>query len=121
VATKGVRSRSAPLVIAMSCLFFGAGALVLAPGVPVEVASARAGQSYNARGVIQSIAKDRSSLLIAHEAIPGFMPAMTMAFDARSPEQLAGLHEKERVNFSFTVTDDGRRLIDSIHSTTKSP
>lgn len=112
VAIKGVRSRSVDLVIATSCLFVAAGALVLAPGFRVLVASVHAAQSYHAGGVIQSIARDRSSLMIAHEAIPGFMPAMTMSFEVRSPEQLAGLHEKEHVSFSFTVTDDGRRLID---------
>jgi Cu/Ag efflux protein CusF len=47
------------------------------------------------------------------------MPAMTMSFEARSPDQLAELHEGDRVNFWFTVTDDARRLIDSIRRTGK--
>jgi len=105
----------------MGFLLSGGGVLVLAPRIPVEVAPARAAQNHDARGVVQSIAKDRSSVTIAHEAIPGFMPAMTMAFEARSPDQLAGLHEKDRVVFSFTVTDDGRRLLDSIRTSAKSP
>ncbi len=100
-------------------LLAGGAFVVLAPRTPRLVAVAQAAQSYKARGVVQSIAKDRSSIEIAHEAIPGFMPAMTMSFEARSPDQLAGLHDKDRVDFSFSVTDDARRLIDSIRLAAK--
>ena len=102
------------LVVAVSCLLVGGARIVHAPHLPFEVGTARAAQSYTARGVVQSLAKDRSSITIAHEAIPGFMPAMAMSFESRSPEQLAAFHEKDHVSFSFTVTDDARRLIDSI-------
>ncbi|HEX3598087.1 MAG TPA: copper-binding protein [Polyangiaceae bacterium] len=111
--------RIAPLALAAS-LVVGGGLVVLAPRLPLGVTPAYGGQSYAARGTVQSIAGDRKSVTIAHEAIPGFMPAMTMAFEARSPDQLAGLHEGDRVTFSFTVTDDARRLIDSIARATKS-
>lgn len=91
------------------------GALVCAPRVPLEVASAYASQSYSTRGVVQSIAADRASLSVQHEAIPGFMPAMTMSFEARSAEQLNGLRAGDHVAFSFTLTDDARRIVDEIH------
>jgi Cu/Ag efflux protein CusF len=115
----GMRLRQAPALAAWISLLAGGVLLVLAPRAPVGEAIAHAAQSYSARGVVQSIAKDRSSMEIAHEAIPGFMPAMTMSFEARSPEQLSGLREKDRVDFSFSVTDDGRRLIDWIRLATK--
>jgi Cu(I)/Ag(I) efflux system protein CusF len=117
---RGMRSRSVRLVLVLSSLLAGGAFLVLAPRIPLDVAPAYAARSYAARGVIQSIAADRSSVTIAHEAIPGFMPAMTMAFEARSPKQLDGFRDGDRVTFSFTVTDDGRRLIDSIRLVTKS-
>jgi Cu/Ag efflux protein CusF len=102
----------ARLFLCFSLVF---GALVTgATQARLEVAIARAAQSYAATGIIQSIARDRSSLTIAHEAIVGFMPAMTMSFEARSPVQLANVHEKDRVSFTFTVTDDARRVIDTI-------
>ena len=112
------RRRSHP-ALALSCVLAGGACFVAAPRAPLEVAPAYAAKSYAARGVVQAIATDRASITIAHDAIPGFMPAMTMSFEARSPDQLAELHEGDRVNFSFTVTDDARRLIDSIRRTGK--
>ena len=114
-----VRSRPARLVLALGCLVVGGAFLVLEPRVGSAVAPAYAARSYSAHGVIQSIAPDRSSLTIAHDAIPGFMPAMTMSFETRSAQQLAGLGDKDPVVFSFTVTDDGRRLLDSIRRAAK--
>lgn len=108
-----MRSGHARLALALGFLLAG-GAVVVAPRLPLEVASARAAQSYSARGVVKSVAADGTSITIAHEAIPGFMPAMTMSFEARSPDQLAGLKAGDCVTFSFTVTDDARRLLDSI-------
>jgi Cu/Ag efflux protein CusF len=94
---------------------FGAATLLLlAPRAPLEVARASAANSYSARGVVQAVAPDRRAISIAHEAIPGFMPAMIMSFDARSAEQLADLRAGDHVTFSFTVTDDARVLLDSI-------
>lgn len=106
--------RRARLIRALCLATVGATALLLAPSWPLGVPSAHAAEHYSGRGVVRAIAEDRSSVTIAHEAIPGFMPAMTMSFEARSADQLAGLHAGDRVTFSFTVTGDARRLIDSI-------
>ncbi|MBL8943333.1 MAG: copper-binding protein [Myxococcales bacterium] len=51
---------------------------------------------------------------IAHEAIPGYMGAMTMSFEPKNTEQLARFAIGDRVSFTFTDTDDGRRVIESI-------
>ena len=51
---------------------------------------------------------------VAHEAIPGYMAAMTMAFEARAPSQLDGLVEGDRVSIAFTAMPDGRQVIDAI-------
>lgn len=111
--------RGAQLAFTLTSLLVGGAFLVLAPRPSLDVTSAYAAQSYSARGAVESIARDRSSITIAHEAIPGFMPAMTMSFEARAPQQLEGIQQGDRVSFSFTVTDDGRRLIDSIHRAPK--
>lgn len=77
-------------------------------------ARAAAPAVYSTRGVIKAFGADRKSARIAHEKIEGFMPAMTMPFDARSPEQLAGLAVGDKVRFTFTAADDGRLLLDAI-------
>ncbi|MDD2763586.1 MAG: SCO family protein [Opitutaceae bacterium] len=42
---------------------------------------APAEERYPLRGEIVSVNSDRKTLTVSHEAIPGFMPAMTMEFD----------------------------------------
>ena len=73
-----------------------------------------ASQTYSARGVVKSIGADKRSITIAHEAIPGYMGAMTMSFEASTPSQLDGLAAGDHVRFAFTATDDGRRVITQI-------
>ncbi len=85
------------------------GALALALAAPALASQRR----FDARGVIKAIADDRTSLDIAHEAIPEFMPAMTMTFAAR-PAQLRGLAVGDRVRFTFEQTDDGDLVVRSI-------
>ena len=62
---------------------------------------------------MQSFGKDRKYVNIAHEDIPGYMMAMTMSFDPRSPSQLDGLNPGDKVKLTFTV-DGNKRWIDSI-------
>ncbi len=77
--------------------------------------SARAeGERYTTRGTIKSFGKNRSYVSIAHEKIPGFMDAMTMAFKPRSAAQLAGFAVGDRVAFTFLVTAEGDHVLDLI-------
>jgi len=89
------------------------GATVTAPALLVR-SRAYAAASYDAVGRIVSIAPGGNVVHIAHEAIPGVMGAMTMSFTARSETQLVGFGPGDRVAFRFTVTDDGRRLLDVV-------
>ncbi len=45
-----------------------------------SAAEAEAGKRYALTGRVVSVLKERGSLLVDHEAIPGFMPRMTMEF-----------------------------------------
>lgn len=80
----------------------------------VRPALAQQAATYTTRGVIRAVADDRRSARIAHEAIPGFMNAMTMTFTARDATQLQGLNPADRVTLRFTATPEGQLLIDSI-------
>lgn len=81
---------------------------------PESLAQERSDESYSARGVVRSLTEDRRSVSIAHEAIPDFMGAMTMSFEAATPAQLSGLVAGDRVRSTFRVTSDGRRVLASI-------
>ena len=61
-------------------------------------------QYYHARGIVRGFAPDRSTVEIEHEAIPGFMPAMTMPFAAREAKEIANLQRGDAVSFRIAVT-----------------
>jgi protein SCO1/2 len=75
------------------------------PAVSNPPAPAAAAKTYPARGVVQTIAADRRHAGIKHEAIPGYMPAMTMDFSARDADTLAGISPGDEIAFTLAVTD----------------
>lgn len=68
-------------------------------------ASAGKREVYKARGVVKEIVSP-SRARIAHEAIPNYMPAMTMALDAKNTNELAGIKEGDQITFDLVTTDD---------------
>ena len=56
---------------------------------------------YQVGGVVRSVDRASDVVMIAHDAIPGLMPAMTMSFDVVSPELLEGLTPGSRVRFEL--------------------
>ncbi len=53
-------------------------------GIPAQ-------DSYAVRGTVEAVDASQGVVDIAHEAIPGFMPAMTMSFDVALEEIIADL------------------------------
>ncbi len=72
--------------------------------------AARAADRYAARGTVKSFGKARRYVNIAHDDIPGYMAAMTMAFHPTTPAQLDGLDVGDRVEFAFVERGDRRVL-----------
>ena len=62
-------------------------------GIPEE-------ESYRVRGTVEAVDVDARTVKIAHDAIPGFMPAMTMSFDVAAAELLEGLRPGASVLFT---------------------
>jgi protein SCO1/2 len=56
-------------------------------------------------GVIKEIKPDGISAVIQHEAIPGYMDAMTMPFRVKQASDLSGVGAGDVVRFRFHVTD----------------
>ena len=75
--------------------------------VPPPPAAARTNlQTYQVKGVIKELLPEKKKVKIAHEEIPNYMEAMTMMFDVRDANGLAGLQVGDTVLFRMLVTDD---------------
>ena len=79
-----------------------------------STAEAQAPTTYRTEGTIREIRRERSSITIAHEDVPGYMPSMTMPFDVEDEALFEGLAEGDRVRFSFVREEGGRHVIRSI-------
>jgi protein SCO1 len=61
-------------------------------------------QIYTVKGVIKELEADGKTAVIRHEAIPGYMQAMTMPFEARDTNLLRGLQAGDTISFQLAVT-----------------
>jgi len=68
--------------------------LLLACGVPAQ-------GTYEVSGTVEAVEVAAGVVKIAHEEIPGFMPAMTMSFDVAAPELLEGVTPGASVRFTL--------------------
>jgi Cu/Ag efflux protein CusF len=59
------------------------------------------------RGVIKRIDLEAKSVLIKHEAIADYMPAMTMPFELPTPEVAKSFVVGDEITFSFHEAKDG--------------
>jgi protein SCO1/2 len=110
--------------LALLILCGGALAAVIAATVihhnQAPVAPAATNQVFQVKGQIRSVESDGKTLRIAHEAIPGFMPAMEMPFTVKDPQALRGLAQGDTVRFELIVTKDDS-WIDRVEKTTDAP
>jgi Cu/Ag efflux protein CusF len=83
-----------------------------APATEAETPSGP--QHYHGKGVVEAIDIEGGQVTLAHEDIPGFMNAMTMAFDVKNPSLLEQLTVGQEVQFSLAVEADGTYYIDDI-------
>jgi protein SCO1/2 len=76
---------------------------------PAQNAAVNAGstnlQIYAVRGVIKELKPDGKTVVIRHEEVPEYMPAMTMPFEVKDRKELAGLKPGDKVSFRMLVSD----------------
>ena len=60
-------------------------------------------REYVLQGQVLSVADDRQQAIINHEAITGFMGAMTMPYKVHDPEQLEGIVPGDLINAKLVV------------------
>lgn len=58
------------------------------------------------RGVVREVAEDRGSAVIRHEAIPDYMPRMTMELTVRDMNELVGISAGDEITFRLLATED---------------
>ena len=61
-------------------------------------------KTYPARGMVREIDAGENTVSIQHEAVPGYMPAMTMPFEVKDARELKGLVPGDSVTFQIMVT-----------------
>lgn len=71
-------------------------------------------QIFQVKGVVVAVKPREKAVEIKHEAVPNYMPAMTMPFDVKDTNELAGLEPGQPVSFRLLVTDT-EGWIDQIH------
>lgn len=62
-------------------------------------------QVFQVKGLVVGVKPRQKTVEIKHEKIPGYMPAMTMPFDVKDTNELAGLQPGQRVSFRLLATD----------------
>lgn len=83
-----------------------------APAAPAEAATTTnsAGtneqQVFQVRGVVQEVRLADKEVVIKHEEIPNFMPAMTMPFEVKNTNELTGLTTNDQVTFKMIITEE---------------
>jgi protein SCO1 len=61
---------------------------------------------FEVRGVVQALRPNEQNAIIYHEAIPDYMPAMTMPFSVKDWNEMEGLRPGDHITFHFVVTPD---------------
>lgn len=69
---------------------------------------------YTTNGVVREIDREDLSVVIRHEDVPGYMPAMTMPFRLSAATQMDGLAVNDAVRFTFQRQSSGQHVIVSI-------
>jgi protein SCO1 len=76
-----------------------------APASRPATPSAPPPQMFAVKGMVRELDPAHRSVRIEHEAIPGFMPQMTMPLEVKDTNELAGLLVGDAVSFRMLVTD----------------
>jgi protein SCO1/2 len=60
---------------------------------------------FQVRGVVKELRPSEQTVVVRHEEIPGYMAAMTMPFEVRNTNELAGLQSNDAITFRMVVTE----------------
>lgn len=69
---------------------------------------------YDLRGTIMSIDKEKNTVMLDHEDIPGLMRAMKMSFPIEDAKLLTDLKEGDKVQGKIKARADGKNVISDL-------
>jgi len=77
------------------------------PSLAAEAVLASAGtREFAVKGVVKKVEPENNRVIIAHEAIPDFMDAMTMPFHVKDPAELVPIQAGDSLSFKLSITAD---------------
>ena len=79
----------------------------LAAVVLVNVSPAQEVRSYPLRGILRSVDTKTGQATVSHEAVQGYMPAMTMDFDLADPAEVSALRSGDTFTCRWRATAPG--------------
>jgi protein SCO1/2 len=59
---------------------------------------------FEVKGIVKELRPTEQSIVVTHEAVSNYMPAMTMPFNVASPGELNNLKAGDRISFRLRVT-----------------
>lgn len=92
------------LVVFTSCEKKSPDAMPSMPVVSTRPASTNE-QIFQVKGVVEAVELAEKTVRIRHEEIPGYMGAMTMPFEVKDTNELAGVTAGDAVTFRMIVTE----------------
>jgi protein SCO1/2 len=84
----------------------GTSVLVLLSGSSAQSGSATNEKIFPAAGDVKRLEPDNRTVVIRHDAITNYMPAMTMPFKVKDRNELAGVRAGDRISFRLHVTEN---------------
>ncbi len=99
-----VRSSVALLLLATAAVTFGITGCRGTANAPAVSKSSP--QQYPVRGLVVSTDPTNAEVLLKHDAIPGLMPAMTMAYRLENPSILSELHSGDLITATLLADRD---------------
>ena len=66
------------------------------------------------RGKVVSVDAEKGSIVLNHEAVPGFMDAMTMSYKLKDPGVVSELHPGDRITAKLLVRKNGEEYQDAV-------
>jgi len=60
-------------------------------------------KTFEVQGILREVSPDHRTATIQHQKIPGYMPAMTMPFNVKMPQELDGIEIGADITFKLVV------------------
>ncbi len=100
-----IRCVPAPFILVSSVLAIAALAGCRARSSAADV------QIYHLRGTVVSTDPADGIVVVNHEAIPGFMEAMTMPYQLKNPADARNLHPGDTITARVLVSKDSQQTV----------